>query len=169
MHEKPIDQVKFYGVPFIMMFIFWLILSPNVSEQSVFLGLLISLLVVIYSRDILFTSAEMPLYHLKHFINMIRFIGILLIEIVKANIDVAKIVLNPSLPIQPQFIKVPMMLKNDMNKVIFGNSVTLTPGTLTVDITDDYFVIHALTDDAAKSMDDSFIETWVLRQEESKP
>jgi multicomponent Na+:H+ antiporter subunit E len=169
MQEKLTDQIKVYALPLIMLFLFWLILSPNISEQSIFLGLVMSSVVVVYSRDILFTTAEMPLYRIKHIANMIQFIGILLIEIVKANIDVAKIVLNPSLPIQPQFIKVPMMLKNDMNKVIFGNSVTLTPGTLTVDITHDYFVIHALTDDAAKAMDNSFIETWVLRQEDVNP
>ncbi|MEN1759119.1 Na+/H+ antiporter subunit E [Anoxynatronum sibiricum] len=168
MSDPSESKVKYYGIPFVLLFGFWLILSPGFSAQTIFLGGVVSLLVVIYSKDLLFHEDEMPLYRLKHFLNMVHFIGILLVEIVKANIDVAKIVLNPALPISPQFIRVPMMLKNDMNKVIFGNSVTLTPGTLTVDIDKDGFIIHALTDEAAEAMKDSFIETWVVRQEENK-
>jgi multicomponent Na+:H+ antiporter subunit E len=164
--EKANDSWKVFMIPFLLLMGFWLILSPNITQQSIFIGLIVSFLVVIYSRDILFDSTEMPLYQMNHLMNMIHFVGILLIEIVKANIDVAKVVLNPAMPIQPQFIRVPMMLKNDINKVIYGNSVTLTPGTLTVDVTEEAFVIHALTDEAAAAMNNSFIEQWVLRQEE---
>lgn len=166
MPEKANDSWKVFMIPFLLLMGFWLILSPNITQQSIFIGLIVSFLVVIYSRDILFDSTEMPLYQMNHLMNMIHFVGILLIEIVKANIDVAKVVLNPAMPIQPQFIRVPMMLKNDINKVIYGNSVTLTPGTLTVDVTEEAFVIHALTDEAAAAMNNSFIEQWVLRQEE---
>jgi multicomponent Na+:H+ antiporter subunit E len=166
MHDKPTDRIKAYAIPFTLLFLFWVILSPDFSEQAVFLGLIISAFIVVYSRDLLFTTKEMPLYQFRHFWNMLQFMGILLVEIVKANIDVAKIVLSPSLPIQPHFIEVPMMLKNDINKVIYGNAVTLTPGTLTIDITDECFVIHALTDEAAEAMKGSFIEKWVVRQEE---
>jgi len=160
--------MRHQGIPFILLFGFWLILSPGVTFQTILLGGAVSLLVVYYSKDILFTTDEMPLYRFRHLVNMVRFIGILLVEIIKANIDVAKIVLNPKMPIRPQFIRVPMMLKNDMNKVIYGNSVTLTPGTLTVDIDETGFIIHALTDEAAEAMTDSFIETWVVRQEETE-
>ena len=156
-----------YGVPYVLLMGFWLILSPNHTSQAVVSGLALSGFVAYYSRDIWFSPEEMPLYTLKHFRNMVRFFGILLVEIVKANIDVAKIVLNPTMPINPQFVIVPMMLKNDVNKVIYGNSVTLTPGTLTVEIKNDYFVIHALTNEAAYAMKGSFIEKWILRQEEN--
>ncbi len=165
---KSSDSWKTFLIPYLLLFGFWMVLSPKNSQQSIFIGLVMSGLVVLYSKDILFDHHEMPLYHMKPLLNMIHFIGILLIEIVKANIDVARIVLDPALPIQPQFIRVPMMLKNDMNKVIYGNSVTLTPGTLTVDITDNAFIIHALTKEAAMAMDDSFIEKWVVRQEEEQ-
>lgn len=167
MPTKTSGSMKTYAIPYLLLFGFWLILSPKISEQSIFMGLSVSALVVLYSKDILFDQLEMPLYQMKHFLNMTHFIAILLVEIVKANIDVAKIVLNPSLPIQPQFIRVPMMIKNDMNKVIYGNSVTLTPGTLTVDITEDDFIIHALTNEAAEAMENSFIEIWIIKQEES--
>lgn len=153
-------------IPFVLLLSFWLVLTPYITAESTIIGMIVCILVVLYSRDLLFEEKEIPLYKLSNFINMIKFIGVLIVEIFKANIDVAKIVLNPSLPIQPHFIKVPMMLKNDFNKVIYGNSVTLTPGTLTVDITEDEFIIHALTNDAAEAMKNSFIEQWVIKQED---
>jgi multicomponent Na+:H+ antiporter subunit E len=153
-------------IPFVLLLVFWLILTPNITVESLIIGMAVSLLVVVYSQDVLFDEREIPIYRLPHLLNMIKFVGVLVVEIFKANIDVAKIVLNPSLPIQPHFIKVPMMIKNDFNKVIYGNSVTLTPGTLTVDIKEDEFIIHALTNDAADAMENSFIEQWVSKQED---
>ncbi|RQD67418.1 MAG: Na+/H+ antiporter subunit D [Tindallia sp. MSAO_Bac2] len=168
MSNNKSEHGKKYIIPAVLLFLFWMVLSPGFGLQTILLGLLISALIVVYSKDILFSATEMPLYRMKHFGNMMRFIGVLIVEIFKANIDVARIVLDPKLPIQPHFVKVPMMLKNDMNKVIFGNSVTLTPGTLTVDIVDDGFIIHALTTDAADAMEDSFIEKWMKQQEGSE-
>lgn len=161
-------ETKKYIIPGILLFLFWMVLSPGIGVQTILLGIVLSTLVMLYSKEILFGDTEMPLYQIKHLWNMIQFIGVLVVEIFKANIDVARIVLDPKMPIQPHFIKVPMMLKNDMNKVIFGNSVTLTPGTLTVDIVEDGFIIHALTTDAAEAMKESFIEEWIKKQEDSE-
>ncbi len=161
-------KTKKYIVPIALLFLFWMVLSPKFGVQAILLGAILSTLVVIYSKDILFSDTEMPLYQMKHLLNMLHFVGVLVVEIFKANIDVARIVLNPKMPIQPHFIKVPMMLQNDINKVIFGNSVTLTPGTLTVDILEDGFIIHALTTEAAEAMEESFIEEWIKKQEDSE-
>lgn len=157
---------KKFTIPFALLLLFWLILTPSITWESIAIGAFVSILVVMYSRDVLFDISEIPVYRPGHFMNMVQFAGVLVVEIFKANIDVAKIVLNPALPIQPHFIKVPMMLKNDFNKVIYGNAVTLTPGTLTVDITDQEFIIHALTNEAADAMENSFIEQWVSNQED---
>ncbi|AOY74852.1 Na+/H+ antiporter subunit E [Clostridium formicaceticum] len=145
---------------FLPLFFFWLILSPRIAAESIIIGVVVCFIVVIYSSDVSFTAKEMPLYYFNKLMIFLRFILTLLKEIVKANIDVALIVLNPSLPITPCFIKVPMMLKNDVVKVIYGNAVTLTPGTLTVDVEEDAFVIHAITKEAAEGMTDSIIEHY---------
>ena len=96
----------------------------------------------------------------------IRYIYHLIIEIIKANIDVAKIVLSKEMNIQPQFFKVPLQLKKDLNKVIYANAITLTPGTLSVDMGDDYILIHALTQAAAQGVEGSILEKGVLELEE---
>ena len=73
----------------------------------------------------------------------------LTVEIGKANVLVAREVLRPSLRLSPKMIRVPAYQTTDLGKTIFGNSVTLTPGTVTVDVDRDTLVIHALTADLA--------------------
>ena len=67
-------------------------------------------------------------------------------EIGKANVIVAREVLRPPLRLSPKMIRVPAYQTTDLGKTIFGNSVTLTPGTVTVDVDRDTLVIHALTE-----------------------
>ena len=73
----------------------------------------------------------------------------LLWEIIKANIDVAKIIISPKMEIQPHFFEVDASQTSELGHVIYANSITLTPGTVTVDVDDGVLRIHALTKDAA--------------------
>ncbi|MEM9421857.1 MAG: Na+/H+ antiporter subunit E [Pseudomonadota bacterium] len=73
----------------------------------------------------------------------------LTLEIGKANVAVAAEVLRPKLRLSPKMIRVPARQASDLGKTIFGNSVTLTPGTVTVSVEEDVLVIHALTNDLA--------------------
>ncbi len=73
----------------------------------------------------------------------------LTLEIGKANIAVAVEALRPTLKLSPKMIRVPAYQASDLGKVIFGNSITLTPGTVTVDLEEDSVLIHALTEDLA--------------------
>ena len=77
-----------------------------------------------------------------------RFLGYLpwlLKEIWVANLNVARIILTPSLPISPTTVVFKGSQKTDLGRFIYGNSITLTPGTITTDVNGDEFEIHALT------------------------
>jgi multicomponent Na+:H+ antiporter subunit E len=76
----------------------------------------------------------------------------LLWEIVKANIDVAKIVLDPELPISPQVFTVEASQVDDLGRVIYANSITLTPGTVSIDVKHATIQVHALTQELADSL-----------------
>jgi multicomponent Na+:H+ antiporter subunit E len=73
---------------------------------------------------------------------MIQYLIVFLIALVQSNLDVAKRVLTPSLPINPGIVKFKTKLKTNYSKMILANSITLTPGTLSIDIVDDTFYIH---------------------------
>lgn len=68
----------------------------------------------------------------------------LFIEIVKANVAVVRAVLSPNLEVSPTLTKIPLPQETDIAKVMFANSITLTPGTVSVDLQDDHILVHAL-------------------------
>lgn len=76
----------------------------------------------------------------------------LLWEIVKANIDVAKIVLDPALPISPLVFSVKASQADDLGHVIYANSITLTPGTVSIDVKGATIQVHALTQELADGL-----------------
>ncbi|MAP95890.1 MAG: cation:proton antiporter [Ponticaulis sp.] len=65
-------------------------------------------------------------------------------EIVKANITVLKAIMSPELDIEPSLVKVKSTCRSDLAKVIFANSITLTPGTVTLRVDDDIMLVHGL-------------------------
>ncbi len=65
-------------------------------------------------------------------------------EIIKANYDVAKIVLDPRLPIDPRIVEYRTCLPDDLPRTVFSDSITLTPGTVTVDLEGDLLMVHCL-------------------------
>lgn len=73
-------------------------------------------------------------------------------EIIVSSIDVAKIILSPSLPISPTVVKLKAQTKTDVGQVIFGNSITLSPGTVTLDMHKGEVLVHCLTSKAAKEL-----------------
>ncbi len=69
----------------------------------------------------------------------------LLWEIVKSNLQVIRIILDPKLPISPRMFTVPLTQKSDIGRVIYANSITLTPGTISLEVNDSRIEVHALT------------------------
>ncbi len=65
-------------------------------------------------------------------------------EIVNANISVLRLIMKPEIEVEPRLIRVPVDLRSGLARCVFANSITLTPGTVTVDIEEDGFLIHAL-------------------------
>jgi len=79
------------------------------------------------------------------FFYMPWYFGWLMVQIVSSGIHVAKILLSPSLPIETSIVRFKVNYPNPHCKMILGNSITLTPGTLTVDIRGDEFIVHAIS------------------------
>lgn len=98
------------------------------------LALIVSLIYRNYLRS--------PILSLKKLAYSIYYIYFLFIEIVKSNLDVAMRVIKPVIPINPGIVTVKTKLKSPMGRLILTNSITLTPGTLTVDMIDDTLYIH---------------------------
>ena len=78
----------------------------------------------------------------------------LLKEVVIANLDVIKRILSPSLNISPTWVRLPAKQSSRLGRVVFANSITLTPGTVSVELGDDFILVHALSSEGAESLID---------------
>ena len=76
----------------------------------------------------------------------------LLWEIAKANLHVARVILTPSLPVHPRLLRIRATQKSNLGRVILANSITLTPGTVTLDVRDGTLLVHALTPKSADGL-----------------
>ena len=131
-------------VPLILLLLlFWIVVTASFSFVNIILGIVCSCLTVVMAWLVLGRRLieSVPLRVLARFP---FFAAILIWKIIKANINVALIVMNPQLPINPRIVRVKTALKGDLERTIFANSITLTPGTVTIDVQDDVFYVHCL-------------------------
>jgi multicomponent Na+:H+ antiporter subunit E len=96
---------------------------------------------------------------------MLLYIPWLLLQIAKANLHVARVILTPSLPIRPRVIRVRATQQSELGNTIFANSITLTPGTVALDVRGGSILVHALTDQAAAGLTDGVMDSRVSRVE----
>jgi multicomponent Na+:H+ antiporter subunit E len=130
------------------------------------IGFFCSLGVALISQLLLTGHIESLDTTMDQILRLIAYFPYLLFEIIKANVDVAEIVLDPRLPVSPVIIKFKFALKEDLPQITLANSITLTPGTLTVDIQDDTFYIHCLAEHHAESIFDWILQDksmWIYR------
>jgi len=134
------------------LFVFWLIVSGSFDIQHIAIGILVSTMVSYHS--ITTFDYKIKSFSLTKALLYVRFVVVLLIEITKANLYVARIVLDPSLPISPGLVRIKTGLKSEFLITLLANSITLTPGTLTVDVNKDEILVHVLTDESGKNLKD---------------
>lgn len=120
-------------VLFIIGFIVWSLLTWPLDFQHLIVGLLVAAFVAFITGD-LFIRRPRHFGHITRYVWFCYYVPVFLWECLKANIDVALRVLNPKLPINPGIVKVKTTLKSDTGLTFLANSITLTPGTLCVDI-----------------------------------
>ena len=141
-------RIFFYPflLTFIIMFGIWVILSGKFDPFHLSLGLISCAIVSYLSSDLLFASPKITGL-LRQWGRFIRYVPWLMLEIIKANLHVTYLVFHPRMMelIDPRIVKFRSKLKSDLALVTFANSITLTPGTITVYVSiDGDFKVHAI-------------------------
>lgn len=139
-------------ITFCILFLFWILLSGFFDAFHLIAGALCSTLVAFISHDLLMKGKGKKIL-LKTF-KLLCFIPWELWQIVLSGIDVAYRVLHPQMPIDPRVIEFETSLRSDFALVTLGNSITLTPGTITISIDrgEGKFCVHALTEKNAEAL-----------------
>ncbi len=141
----------------------WILWSWHFTGLLLTLGLASVILTLYITRRM--RIEEDGLQSLAIPLRMIVYLPWLFLEIVKANLDVAARILNPRLPISPRVIRVRAGQRTDLARVIYANSITLTPGTVSVDTDGDMITVHALSAEAADGVETGEMDRRVQRLE----
>lgn len=131
--------------------VLWLLLSGHYTPLLLSLGAVSVLACVVLARRLGVADAEMrhSQFHLFAVLLYSLWLGK---EIILAGVDVTRRILNPRLPISPTMVRLPISQNTDMGRTIYANSITLTPGTISVDLGNDSVQVHALTREAAEGL-----------------
>jgi multicomponent Na+:H+ antiporter subunit E len=137
-------------VLFAHLMLVWLFLSGHYDATLITYGVLSSAFVVALMAHLKILDEEaLPIqFGLRPFF----YLPWLFKEIILSNIAVAKVILDPKLPIRPRMLRVRVSQRSDVAQVIYANSITLTPGTVTLDVRNGEFLVHALTDESAEGL-----------------
>lgn len=145
---------------------FWLLLSGYFTAFLMTAGAASAIAVVALARRMEIVDHEGHPIHLGW--RALTYWPWLIIEIVKSAWDVSRIILNPRLPVSPTLIRVKTSQKTEVGVVVYANSITLTPGTISVDVGHGEILVHALTREGAAGLQSGEMDRRVTRFEGAK-
>ena len=153
---------------FIALFLFWLVFNGRFTVEIAVFGLVLSAAILWFMCKFMDYSLEKDFRIVKKSLWMIKYVLILIVEIGKANVGVLKILLSVRYEKEPVLVSFHTDLKSRAARVILANSITLTPGTITVNLMDDYYEVHCLDKSLAAGLDSSVFVKQLKKFEEIK-
>ena len=134
----------------ILIFALWVLLSGHFEPLLLGLGLASTVLTLMLAKRMDLVDRESHPIHLRG--RLLRYQLFLLLEVAKANIDVVRHILRNGRAVSPQMFELPVPHRTDLGRVIYANSITLTPGTVSVSLGKDQVLVHALSKEGADDL-----------------
>lgn len=151
----------------VLLFILWVIFNGKITTEIAVLGVIFSLLVTVFSQKFFYRESRGTKHVIKEALMTVAYFGILIVEILKANFAVLSVMLSKEIEIEPCFCYFTTDLKNPIHRILLANSITLTPGTITVELSDKgVYKVHCLDKSFAPGMDDSVFVKMLRKMEE---
>ena len=155
------------AIEFVSLFLFWILLSGRFQLKYLVIGLIASGIVTYFTSDLLYkhqgekTSNLSLRYMLVTAMRLFIYSFWLFWAVFKANIQIAAIILNPKMPVDPGVLQFKTRLRNRIALVTLGNSITLTPGTFTIAIKSGTYIVHYLLPKAADDLKSDLMQNKV--------
>jgi multicomponent Na+:H+ antiporter subunit E len=155
------------AMEFITLYIFWILLSGRFQIKYLIIGAFAAGIVTYFTNDLIYSfslkkgiiSTVPEIYSAA--IRLPGYALWLVWAIVKANIQIALIILNPKMPINPDILEFKTRLRKKVSLVTLGNSITLTPGTVTIDMGNDVYTVHSLLPLSAGDLESGLMQNKV--------
>lgn len=146
----------------VAVFAFWLVISPSLAPADLALGAAVSLLLGWWSARFLWAGAA-PALSPRQLLALARYLWVFSGQVFLAALHVARVVIDPRLPIQPRLVVCRTRLRHETSRIAFAHSVSLTPGTLTVDMIGGEFLVHCLDEASAAQLLSGALEARVAQ------
>ncbi|MBN2247077.1 MAG: Na+/H+ antiporter subunit E [Coriobacteriia bacterium] len=143
-----------------VLYVFWLLITASVRPFDLLVGLVVAGIAGWWADRVLWPGESEPL-PVRTWVRLPLYLGYLLKEIVVAAVYVAERVLDPEMNISPAMQTHRVRFSSDTARAAFANSITLTPGTLTVDVDGDVFIIHCLHESFSDAISSGDLERRV--------
>lgn len=140
---------------YIIFLLLWLAFAGEITMEIIVIGLIVAAAMFYFICRYMDYNLEKEKRGWCNALAGFHYIIVLIWEILKANISVMKLILSPKYEVEPTIVHFKTDLKSEISKVILANSITLTPGTITVSLENDEYVVHCLDKDFAEGMEDS--------------
>ncbi len=150
---------------FILLIVIWFIFNGKITTEIFILGILLSACIYLFMCRFMDYGLRKDIALIKKSVYFLYYIGVLIVEIIKANVQVMHLVLTDREVAEPVIIGYKTRLKTNLSRVILANSITLTPGTITVSLEEDELVVHCLDKSMAEGMDDLIFERLLEKME----
>ena len=143
---------------YLLYFVLWVAFAGAITLEICIFGLVIAAAIFWFTCKFMDHSIEKELKYYKKSLKFIKYLLVLIDEIRKANVQTIKMILSKQ-EVKPTLVDFTTDLKTEKGKVILANSITLTPGTITVALEESRYIVHCLDESMAPGMDKSvFVE-----------
>ena len=150
---------------YFLLFGFWVLLNGQWTTEIAVVGLIVCAALYAFMMAFMGYSPRREFSILKRTGRIAKYFVYLVGEVFKSAWATIRLIWSPRLQIQPEVTSFHTRLRTDAGKVVLANSITLTPGTITVDVKDDLFLVHCLDDSFAPEEEQFDMETRVMRVE----
>lgn len=151
-----------------LLFLAWIIFNANITFEIVVFGIVITVVIFVFLCRCMDYSIkkEMKFYRLLPFI--VAYFFVLIWEILKADITMLRFIVLDKYENEPELVSFKSPLKDESCKVMLANSITLTPGTITVDVNEDTYLVHCFDRELAEGMENSVFVRLLTKIERIK-
>lgn len=148
---------------FLLFFLIWVIFNGQLTWEIAAFGVVIAAVMYLFICKFMGYKPEMDIILCRKLFLILRYVFVLVKEIIKANYAVIKMIMSSRYEIEPVIVRFRTDLKTAPARILLANSITLTPGTITVSLEGDEYVVHCLDKELAKGINSSIFVT-LLRQ-----
>lgn len=150
---------------YLLFFLIWIIFNGQLTWEIAAFGAVIAGLMYWFICKFLDYNPRTDLMIFRKFFQILHYVFILIKEIIKANFAVIKMIMSSRYEIEPAVVRFKTDLKTPQARILLANSITLTPGTITVSLEEDEYVVHCLDKSLAEGINSSIFVTLLRKIE----